>query len=163
MRIIVFSDSHRNFSVLNQIVTAHPEADLFLHLGDGKREFEDLAALYPDKQMVGVDGNCDMGLPGKAVDVIVCRGKKIFFAHGHTFLVKHSTATFLAAARAAGAAIALHGHTHIAYSTYEDGLYIMNPGSVTSPSHGPASYGMIDITPAGIVLNIVPVDRGHTP
>ena len=48
--------------------------------------------------------------------------------------------------------ILLHGHTHIPETVYRDGLYIMNPGSLRG-SYG--SYGIIDITPQGIVTNII--------
>ena len=60
----------------------------------------------------------------------------------------------MAAGRAREADIVLYGHTHIAYTGYEDGLYILNPGTAR-PAGG--SYGMVDITPAGVVLNVVKV------
>ena len=56
------------------------------------------------------------------------------------------------AARDRKADIALYGHTHQAEIEYRDGLYLMNPGSLHG-SYG--TYGIIDITPAGLVPNIV--------
>lgn len=160
MRIVVFSDSHRNFAVLERIVLAQPEAGLFLHLGDGEREFEDLTLLHPEKQMRGVQGNCDWGSQSKVMDMVNVENKRIFFTHGHTFGVKAGLTEFLHTARSLGAVVALYGHTHVAYTDYEDGLYVMNPGSVSSPNQGPPSYGVIDITPAGIVTRIVPMGAG---
>ena len=56
------------------------------------------------------------------------------------------------AAREKKADIVLFGHTHQALAEYDDGLYILNPGSL----HGSmGTYGIIDITKAGIVTNIV--------
>ena len=50
----------------------------------------------------------------------------------------------------------LFGHTHCALNEYDEGLYIMNPGSCNG--YG-ASYGYIDITEKGdIVTNIVRID-----
>lgn len=51
-------------------------------------------------------------------------------------------------ARQEGADIVLYGHTHTGVTCYDDGLYIMNPGSIRD-----GHYGMIDIVPGGIMLN----------
>jgi putative phosphoesterase len=109
--------------------------------------------------MRGVAGNSDWGSVGKMIDSITVLNKKIVFAHGHTFNVKAGADEFLTTARNLGAHIALYGHTHTALRNYEDGLYIMNPGSVAVPRGGPPTYGMIDITPAGVVTTIVELAR----
>ncbi len=51
--------------------------------------------------------------------------------------------------------VLLFGHTHNAVTEYEDGLYIMNPGSLSGST---GTYGTLDIVPAGIVTNIVHID-----
>ena len=51
------------------------------------------------------------------------------------------------AAREAHADICLFGHTHQQMTDYRDGLYLMNPGAVAE-----GCYGMVDITPGGIML-----------
>ena len=56
-------------------------------------------------------------------------------------------------ARAKNADIALFGHTHRGLTRYEDGLYLMNPGSLTRA--GEHSYGIIDITDGGIFTNVI--------
>lgn len=53
--------------------------------------------------------------------------------HGHKYGVKRSLETLKAAARKKGADILLYGHTHERFCSYEDGLYIMNPGSTSCP------------------------------
>ena len=56
------------------------------------------------------------------------------------------------AARERKADILLFGHTHVPMQDYDDGLYVLNPGSL----HGAnASYGILDITPAGIMTNLL--------
>ena len=48
------------------------------------------------------------------------------------------------------------GHTHVRYTNYENGLYVINPGSASCPRDGKSpSYAFIDITDAGIATNIV--------
>lgn len=57
-----------------------------------------------------------------------------------------------------GCDIVLYGHTHARCNLYEDGLYIMNPGSASCPRDGnKPSYGIIDIVPAGISMNIADI------
>ena len=43
--------------------------------------------------------------------------------------------------------INLYGHTHQTVTWYDEGLYVLNPGSIRS-----GEYGMIDITPSGIMV-----------
>ncbi len=47
--------------------------------------------------------------------------------------------------------ILLFGHTHVPYTAYDDGMYIMNPGSIGYTG----TYGIVDITPSGIMTNII--------
>lgn len=159
MRIVVFSDSHRNLPILEKIILAQPQSDVFIHLGDGCQEFEILKEKNPGLAMYNVCGNCDWGSDAKTVDMLTLNSKKIIFAHGHTFGVKTGVGEFVNYAQNLNADIALYGHTHVASSTYLEGLYLMNPGSVTLPNQGPPSYGLIDITDQGIVTNIVKLER----
>ena len=155
MRIVVVSDSHNSFSALHRVVEAQPQAGVFLHLGDGESEFDDLRALYPDKRMAQVKGNCDWGSPSKEEDMLICEGKRIFFTHGHLYDVKRGLDRLTRRARKLLADIACFGHTHAAISHYVEGLYLLNPGSLALPRRTSPTYGVIDLTPAGIAINIV--------
>ena len=73
--------------------------------------------------------------------------------HGHLYGVKSDLTRVVYAARERNADLLLYGHTHIPVTDYEDGLYILNPGSI----HGGGTYGVVDLSPAGVVLNIVRV------
>lgn len=153
MRILVVSDTHGDVYSLQQAVLAQPSARVVIHLGDGAREAEDTAAQFPDHTFYGVRGNCDFRADD---DLLYAReetigGKRLFFTHGHLYQVKFDLYRAVTAAKERGADILLFGHTHQALTDYEDGLYILNPGSL---SHG-GTYGLIDITPAGVALNIV--------
>ena len=59
MKILVVSDTHRNFAVLDDIVNENLDADLIIHLGDGENEARDIHNLHPEKPMIYVAGNCD--------------------------------------------------------------------------------------------------------
>lgn len=157
MRIVVVSDSHNNFGALCRIVRSQPAADCFIHLGDGEEEFEDLRALYPGKVMLGVRGNCDWSSCTKTQDTLLCGGIKIFYTHGHLFGVKSGLDKLKEYARAQGAQVALFGHTHIGCATYDSGLYLLNPGSVSHCPRVELSYGVLDITEAGVAAHLVPL------
>ena len=154
MRVVVFSDSHGNYDVLEKIMERHKEdGDLFIHLGDGEREFELLTYVYDGKKLLFVSGNCDWGTDKPDYDIVNIEGKTIFFTHGARFGVKGDLNIAKLYARKSGADILLYGHTHIAMTDYDDGLYIMNPGSCGKPREGLPSYGIIDITEAGIAMH----------
>lgn len=155
MRIVVFSDSHNNFFALKEVMRIQSNAEAFIHLGDGKKEFDYLCTNYPFKIMRSVAGNCDWSMNGVTSDDMTISGKKIFFTHGHAFGVKSGLDRLKRHAREIGADIVLFGHTHEAETFYEDGIYYMNPGSVAQPRGGEPSYGVIDITEAGVVTSIV--------
>ena len=160
MRIIVISDSHGNFKRLHWVVKRHLEStDLFLHLGDGLQELEDIRCLYPKQKFLAVHGNCDRYFDEKLTRTIDCDGTKVFACHGDIYGVKSNLDKLKIKARMENASIALYGHTHKNFTDYEDGLYIMNPGSITLPRNGLPSYGVIDITKAGIAMHTVEVER----
>ncbi len=155
-RIVVISDTHKDFAVLKEIVDRHRmNTDLFIHLGDVEEDVKRLLAIYPELPIRNVRGNCDFGSRSKTVDILNMGLAKIFFCHGHTMFVGGGTETLEAAARDAGCNIALYGHTHISECRYKDGLYVMNPGSPAQPRDGKKSYGIIDITDTGILPYVV--------
>lgn len=155
MKILVVSDTHGDFHSLLKAVKAQPDAEVIVHCGDGDEQVQLLKDTYKDKMIVGVRGNCDWNsfLPSK--ETLSILGKKIFITHGHLYNAKVGLYQIMCAAREEGADILLYGHTHIAMNAYEDGLYMMNPGSC----HGyMASYGILEITEnGGVLTNIVKV------
>ncbi len=158
MRAVVFSDSHGNYDILETIMERHKDnADIFIHLGDGEREIELIQYVYNDKKIYFVSGNCDWGTDKPDYDIIKFGGKTIFFTHGARFGVKDNLNIAKIFARKNEADILLFGHTHIAMTDYDDGLYIMNPGSCGRPRSGGPSYGIIDITEAGIAMHTVEI------
>ncbi len=154
MRILVLSDSHGNEKNLRQALLSQPKAEVVIHLGDGDEETERAKRNFPEKMFLQVRGNCDWGsnLPDRGI--YEAEGVKIFYTHGHLYGVKSGLYQAVCAAREQKAQVLLYGHTHEPVTDYEDGLYIMNPGSA---SYYKPTYGILDITPQGIVTNIVEI------
>ena len=157
MRIVVISDSHRRTGVIDKIISDRADATHIFFLGDNVADIEDFEFLYPDKVFHSVCGNCDYCSLSPSQGLEVVGGKRIFYTHGHNFNVKYTTSRLLEVAKANNYDIVLYGHTHIAKILYEDGIYIVNPGSFSSPREGRASYAVIDITEQGIMPIIVEI------
>ena len=157
MRIIVFSDTHGNFSAMHKIFKRNGDADLFIFLGDGESELEKLRIQYIDKKIINVSGNCDACSPTPESKIYTTSdGIKIFFTHGHKWSVKYRTDKIFYKAKEEMAQIALFGHTHCRYYSYQDGVHILNPGSAGCPRDGqPACYAFIDIVNDGIFCSHV--------
>lgn len=160
MKIIVMSDTHGAYDRLLKLATLQKDADRFIHLGDGEQDVRLLFSRYPEleEKFYCLKGNCDYGILSQAMrtlDVSLPYGHKIFAAHGDYFQVKFSTARIAYEARQHGADIVLYGHTHVTDCRYEDGLYIINPGSLGCPrEHTKYSYALLDISESGVLANI---------
>lgn len=156
MKIIVVSDTHKNYPVLKEIVERNLDADIFIHLGDGEHEANDVARLHPEKAMVYVAGNCDFGRH-KTQQIVTVSGYKIFCCHGHFQNVHAGLERLVYDAKQNDCRIALYGHTHLYRTEIVDGVFVMNPGSPDSPrNHNKPTYGVIDISSSGeIKMNII--------
>ena len=157
MRLLVISDSHKMGSVVDRILSSESEAHEVFFLGDLVSDIEDLTYAYPEKNFHIVSGNCDFFSRYPTSDIVKLKDMNIFMCHGHNLGVKGSTSALAVAARKAGCKVALYGHTHSPYIQYDDGLYIVNPGSVAQSRNGPCSYAVIDVRSNGILPSIVKI------
>lgn len=148
MRLMVFSDSHGDTYRMIKAVELHPEAQHIIFLGDGEYDVEQVQAYFKDRSFILVRGNCDFGSSLPAYECRTFNSKKVYMTHGYAEGVKYSLDRLIYRALEMKADIVLYGHTHCAQSFYEDGLHVMNPGSIRD-----GYYGLIDITPQGIMMN----------
>ncbi len=162
MKIVVMSDSHGDRRNVEKILSKHDDAAMFIHLGDGEREMHALLLSRP--QLNGclhyLQGNCDSGflISGTRSELILTLpyGHRIFAAHGHSYQVKFGTGRIRQEAKANNADIVLYGHTHVRECSYDNGIYIINPGSVGCPRDGkPPCYAVIDISESGVMPNLI--------
>ncbi len=134
MRIGIVSDSHGDTCVFEKMlaVPGAAEAEMWLHAGDFAPDADDLE-IMSGKRVACVLGNCDLFVDGVYDETVVeVAGHRIFLTHGHLFNVRFDTAMLAAAAREAGADIAVYGHTHIALEEHGD-VTVLNPGSIARP------------------------------
>ena len=155
--VLVFSDSHGNERRMQNIIDAYNgDYDAVFFLGDGIYDAEKLK-IPESKRLIAVTGNCDYRSHAPSAALFEVGGYIFFLCHGHEFGVKGSLAALEKRARAEGADAALFGHTHIPYeSCVTDGgrpLYLFNPGSLSFPVRGGSSFGVITVTPGGLLFS----------
>lgn len=150
MRLLVISDTHKNPFILSKIIRSQQEAKHIFFLGDVITDIEDIKYEFPDRIFHIVKGNCDGFCHYPNYDIIKIENKNILFTHGDKFSVKYGTVRLLEFAKNTGCSIALFGHTHIPHISYEDDIYLVNPGSASRPRETKASYAVIDIVSGGI-------------
>lgn len=100
---------------------------------------------YKDS-VLALRGNCDaevdqmlLKFPMMGDDLqIYDQGRRIFASHGHI----HSMDSLPALEEGS---IFIQGHTHIPVAEERNGIYLLNPGSVSLPKENwPHSYGLMD-------------------
>ncbi len=154
MRILVISDSHGRSSYIESAIEAQPEAKHIFFLGDKLCDINYLPEIYSDRTFYTVPGNCDFGVFEPTTRTVTLDGRKILYTHGHEFSVKSGTERLKSYARARGADIVLYGHTHVSETVYEDGIYVVNPGSLGRGQYF-NSYAVIDLEKSGVFPIVV--------
>ena len=146
MRILVISDSHGEYYSVCRALREQPTAKIVFFLGDGEYDINQAEAIRSTAYFHKVKGNCDYGstLPTFVVDEV--EGVRIYATHGYVEKVKYGKELLKEYAQNNNAAIALYGHTHVADTTYSDGIWFINPGSIRM-----GEYAVVDIEPNGIM------------
>ena len=152
MKLLIASDIHGAAGYCRDLLAAWDRegADRLLLLGDllyhGPRN--DLPPDYAPKEVIAllnarknqifcVRGNCDtevdqmvLEFPVLADYAVLTAGSRLLYAtHGHVYNTAHLPPL-------QPGDILLHGHTHIPRRTLRNGVYVLNPGSVSIPKAG---------------------------
>jgi putative phosphoesterase len=154
MRIGVISDTHRNISSIEQLGEKIAGLDMLMHLGDNVDDISIIRKYYKGK-IVNVRGNCDFSsaTPNEWVEEIC--GNRVFLTHGDRYAVKENLFKLRYKALETGANIVLYGHTHIGQIDFEEGIWYINPGSVSEPRDGARSFAIINISEECIEPNLI--------
>lgn len=138
MEIVVVSDSHGRIEVLKQIRDRHPDADAYIHCGDSETDEAHLDSF------VSVQGNNDTYYDYPQFRVIELNTEKLLVIHGHQYYMGTRVKEIAQRAKHIHCTMAFFGHTHVFLSTIEDGVLVVNPGSVYMNRDGtPPCYALI--------------------
>jgi len=156
MRIGIVSDSHGDHKALESVAAKAGIVDLWLHAGDCAPDAEYLQQIT-DAEVVRVFGNCDWPsgtLP--PVEVIEMGLHRIFLTHGHLYGVNFGLDALAKEAKECKCSVAVYGHTHVAGKWSQDGVLILNPGSISRPrGGGPASFMILTEKKGEISVDLI--------
>ena len=146
-KILVASDTHGKNDILKKIILRNRPIDKFIFCGDGEgleRTVRDMVGDECELYMVRGNNDYFSQLPWDMEFEL--GGMKAFLTHGHMYGVSVSPARIPDEAKSRGAGICFFGHTHRPVEEKKDGIYVINPGSLSYPrqmNHRP-SYMIIE-------------------
>lgn len=153
MLLGVVSDTHGDTYALEKVIKEFESVDIAIHLGDNTEDAEILMESLKCK-VVYVKGNCDINSKDPLELIEEVEGVRILITHGHKYNVKSNLVGLLYRAQELEAEIALFGHTHISEVSMEEGIWLINPGSVALPRDNHCSVAIIKIEGENIIPNI---------
>ena len=137
MKIVVVSDNHGDYEVLNKILRDNPSADYYFHLGDSEMDEDEL------RPFASVRGNVDDDYNLHSERIIDVGGHFVYMCHGHGF--SGDEELIAKNAKACDCDIALFGHTHCFLDKTIKGVRTINPGSSSRGKDGHNSYVLLEI------------------
>ncbi len=152
MKIIVVADTHGNYLAPLDFIEGSG-AELLIHLGDDIADAKTLEAFCPIP-VIMVPGNCDQSAkePRELLESIA--GRTFFITHGHIYWVKAGLDKLSERAAGLKAAVALFGHTHKPLILKQDGVLLVNPGTLMATSDA-KSYAILTVTATSISAEII--------
>ena len=163
MKILALSDSHNDNKLMYEVLEMlGGKIQTVLFMGDCVDDIIDYTYICENADVHYVAGNCDVNYLRPRDKEIEAGGKKIFITHGNQYDIKNSHDVILKEAKLRKADICLYGHSHSPEVFEEDGIFFMNPGSISLPrgiSIYP-TYGIIDIDENGVSGKIISVEYG---
>ena len=133
--------------------------DAVLHLGDHTDDVDDIRRAFPALTIYHVRDNNDFDMDVPLFAVVTVGGVRMYLTHGHRERVSMLHSGLVPArAREEGCSFAFFGHTHRMMAEREQGVFVCNPGSISLPRGGPASYARLDIE-GGMVRTLELVDE----
>lgn len=161
MKIFFMSDIHGSLYYTKKALESFKKenADYIAILGDelyhgarnplpeeyNTKEVTKLLNEYSDR-IIAIRGNCDSEIDELVLDfpmmstysVILYGDRRLFLTHGHIYNEDNLP-------KLRKGDVFIYGHTHVPKAEKKDGIYIINPGSITFPKeNNPNSYGVLE-------------------
>ena len=148
MKIGVISDIHGSYGYLKKAINSIGKVDRYILLGDvlyhGARNDlpeghnpKKVISLLEDKNFSFITGNCDSQIDHHVLKIpepVYYKTESyndlnIFMTHGWTPSIEEAESL----AKELKCNVLFYGHTHIPEFEKKDGIYIINPGSISLP------------------------------
>ena len=151
IKILIVSDNHGEAEISDEIY-GRKTGELNVHLGDSEFSYDDTEMRNFHRVKGNVDG--DTRYPVEGYD----EEAKAFYTHGHFYDIKKDRKTLAKRAEEYGAKYAFYGHSHIAKAENVNGIYCINPGSISLSKGALAeTYAILDTETDTLQF----MDRGH--
>jgi len=149
MLIAVTGDTHGRVDVVKRHLKLC-KPDYLIHTGDFYSDGSRLARQL-GLDFTGIRGNCDTNRKGELIEVVELDHHRFCVLHGHQHRVKHTLNDVYYYGLEMEAEVLVFGHTHVPCCEFQDGIWLLNPGSPSLPRLGyGASYILIK-TGKGII------------
>lgn len=162
MKYLIASDIHGSITYANKVIEAFEihQCDEMLLLGDflyhGPRN--DLPEGYAPKQVIpllnryrdkiiAVRGNCDAEVDQMVLDFSIMSDYKLIHETGYDLYLSHGHiyAPDKLPVGIKSNDLFIYGHIHVPKHEYHDGIYIINPGSISIPKENSLhSYAVLN-------------------
>jgi putative phosphoesterase len=149
--LLALSDTHGNLPALRAVFNwaKNHAVTAAVFLGDGAADLplaaEETGFDCPWKKVRG-NGDPDPVIP--ETDTLDFGGHRFFLSHGHRYALYNGYQALAAAARHVEAEAVLFGHIHVPLLEEEDGILLINPGSVGRPrGRAGATFALIECPP----------------
>lgn len=150
-QLLILSDSHGCYALVQKALEAEPHAKALIFLGDGVKDVERLQSEGYTLPMYVVRGNCDFSSSYPSEGIETFGNASVMYCHGHRYGVKYNLDDYTQTVKENGATIGLFGHTHLPTLEQRNGITLFNPGSIGAPRFGGPSYGVLQIYEDGRV------------
>lgn len=153
MKIMVISDTHGNYLAPLSCLDEDTGIELIIHLGDeisDGRMLQNLTSI----PILLVPGNCDPGAREPRELCGLLGGRRIFMTHGDIYQVKSGLDALIRKAVSENASVVLFGHTHTPVVEEENGLLLVNPGTLMAASKN-KSFALLTVSGESVSAEIV--------
>ena len=132
MRVLIVSDTHGRHGGLDRALQEAGNIDMLIHLGDveGGETYIDAVA---DCEKHIIRGNNDFFSELPREEEFYIGSHKVFITHGHAYYVSLDPEYIREEGKARGAEIVMFGHTHRPFFEDDNGIIVLNPGSLSFP------------------------------
>lgn len=181
-RLLVCSDSHGNFKILEKIISQYgKDCDGFIFCGDGAGDVAHIlneANVNPDfalcvpKVIACVRGNGDpasypltleksISIPNR--QTVKVNGRNIMVVHGHQEWVGFGMNNFGLEMQLENCSVGFYGHTHIAREENLGEYKFVNPGSCSRPRGGqPACFAIATVEKTFVDISYIQIGRADS-
>jgi len=143
LKFFVISDTHGKIDKVKQVYERLSGIDHLIHLGDFQSDALALEQAL-GVSVINIKGNMDGSHSSNDYKILDTEFGGILLVHGHMEKVKFSFHDLLNRAKELNCKAVFFGHTHDSFYGEFDGIYLLNPGSLSFPKNpDKASYAIV--------------------